>query len=460
MQREAINCNMTACRSQFLARCTVSDVECLDATRGALHALGGGGGERQAQYVAQRRTAVHWPAVGHACDFCGTWPSHVARCDACARWLGLADCECAAERCRRTGGLPFQVLLKEQSVSEMSCTTRLAQAPVPRRRRSTRLVERAHRRAADEQQSRVDEQRANDGSGHTQRHAERDERDNARSGVAAKHTERLCKWCDSATPGSGWPQSPPPSSVGWSRGLLRRVVFVLEPPTSAYGAWHSRVAPRLAEPLIEEAGGGTVLVYGVECADAAAWCDALTLVQQFALEPRRHLPRQCRWAGDCDADDDGNEGEAPGITLVLATHSTERHRGDGAGSVRLDTGGAEARSVGWWCDEVTRCALSRRAEHRMRVDTLHVLTCHLFAPPRTDSAARLQQLADECCVAVMACDGEVMPFVQVALTASLIIARAQRRAPPLACTVRRFQPHAATLALEPRAARVARASSA
>ena len=203
-------------RRQFIARCSVSDVECLDASLVALCERVVVASSNSEESGAVGRAERRWPPRGHACDFCGTWSSFVTRCAACLRWLGLADCECAAERCRRAGGVPGQTIVVS---------------------------------ASDDGGDRF-----------------------------------VCRWCDADAESS---ESPPPS-IGHSRGLLRRVVFVLEPtPGMHMGGWQFRVAHWLAEALLAETGLGTVLVYGLPCgAGEEAWSSALALVQQFALEPR------------------------------------------------------------------------------------------------------------------------------------------------------------------------------
>ena len=399
-------------RAQLLRRCTFSDRDCVD---------------QRVLASAQPRDACEpappWPDRGYSCDFCGTWPSFVARCVRCRRWLGLADCECAVPALRRDGGRAVQTIVGE-----------------------------------------VDRDAETGGAG-GEKEDKKNEKESAACadsvsdhGCVPKRNIRgaCCVWCAAATPvaedddeqhvqtstseaSSSLPL--PPVSCGYTRGLLRRVVFVLEP--RQLGAWRYNVGRRLLIALLESLQPGTVAVYAIECgACPSEWRSALALIGRFAAHPRQFLPSDCRL---------GSGALAPRIDIVLATHSMEpRDDADGAQTVRLELGLGESRSLRWWCRALADDVLARTAPRitaasgttAMPVDCLYVLTCHLFRDcVRAASLRELRALADRHALTVMASDGQVRPFQQIAHFASFICAATLApQAPPLPSTIYRFQP--------------------
>ena len=252
----------------------------------------------------------------------------------------------------------------------------------------------------------------------------------------------LCRWCHCVTPdGIVDLTIKAPASAGLSRGLLSRIVFVLEPKINANSQWNFNVAHWMAQSLLSKTGVGTTLVYGIPCGEGEqAWCDALAIVQQFALRPRHFLPPNCRLLSDEHANK-----PLPRISLVIATHSVEHN-----GKVYWELGSPDTvRSPEWWCNALLQNAFSKRMEHQLRIDEWHPLVCNLFAP-NCDASSHFQVLSDNCNVAVMAPNGNVLPFEQAHFVASHIVSRLYGREDALVCPVRRIQPNAATLIMRPR----------
>ena len=236
-----------------------------------------------------------------------------------------------------------------------------------------------------------------------------------------------CHWCveraDSHT-------SPPPS-VGYSQGLLRRVVFVIEPLQQAAWRWHT--AQRLLVPLLEITRPGTVLVYGIECDESEqSWCDAFALVRRFAERPRAHLPPDCRHADETLVQ----------IDIVLGMHSIDTTWQ--TSDVWLEHGCGIANSISWWGAALAKHALAvpaRRNKERLTISTLYWISCNMFDERVAASSQRLlRALADEHAINVMASDGRPVAYQQIALVASYIIASVHRPQPPaLPTSMRRFQ---------------------
>ena len=81
--------------------------------------------------------------------------------------------------------------------------------------------------------------------------------------TVAESPQVQCKWCDAhrhANEANKLNCEAPPPPIGHSEGILRRVVFVIEPQQR--GTWKFHMARRLLIPILEMAGVGTVLVYG------------------------------------------------------------------------------------------------------------------------------------------------------------------------------------------------------
>jgi hypothetical protein len=83
--------------------------------------------------------------------------------------------------------------------------------------------------------------------------------------VVDDHSGR-CRWCAK--------DESAPTSCGRSMGLLRRIVFVLEPTPSA--GWRFQVAQRLLVALLENTDAGSVLLYSFECGDDGQGFDVPT----------------------------------------------------------------------------------------------------------------------------------------------------------------------------------------
>lgn len=317
--------------------------------------------------LANHETTPPWPLEGHGCDFCGTWASTITRCGACNRWLGLADCECADPAVERRAG------------------------------------------GVEIQTS------------------------------AAKRADVRCKWCalrDSDAAKDDQSESiaaltTAPESNPSSEGLLRRVVFVIEPLQENTWRWHT--AQRLLVPLLEIARPGTVLVYGIECDESEeSWCDAFALVRRFAEQPHAHLPPDCR------------RGDTPvHIDIVLGTHSIDATWR--SSDVWLEHGNGVANSLSWWCTALAKHALAvpaRRNKQRFAISTLYWISCNMFDERVASSSQRLlRTLADDHAINVMASDGRPVAFQQIALVASHIIASVHAPQPAiLPASMRRFQP--------------------
>lgn len=259
-------------------------------------------------------------------------------------------------------------------------------------------------------------------------------------------TDAVCRWCASGETASA------PAPCGRTFGLLRRVVFVLEPKEG--GRWQFRVAQRLAEAVLEAVGCGTVLFYGLESgADELEWQRAMSAVRRFAAAPLAHLPPHCVLDPDTPLR----------VSVVLATHSMQR-LSDGD-ALRLELADGESRVLQWWVRHLGHDMLAAQrapAVPATRISELYLISCHLFPRGATAAAANaraLGALADQYGVSVMACDGEPPMFQQIALLASYIVASSasasqRRREPTLACRLRRFQPLAPTLVIEPQPARL------
>lgn len=230
----------------------------------------------------------------------------------------------------------------------------------------------------------------------------------------------LCERCANVRTNSS--SSVPLRPTNYSEGRLRRIVFVLEP--AQMGAWTFHMARRITIPLLEVAGRGTVLVYGVECtARESSWLDAFALVRRFAERPRAHLPPDCRYYSH----------EPVPIDIVLGMHSMAPD--DSATQAYLDRGLGRSNCLRWWCEALGKHALTvptRRNRHRLPISTLYWFTCDLFASRVCASSERLLgALADKYALTVKASDGYVMPFQQFALIASHIIASVNSPQPPL-----------------------------
>lgn len=250
----------------------------------------------------------------------------------------------------------------------------------------------------------------------------------------------LCRWCaESAT-------DTVPVPCGRTFGLLRRVVFVLEPAES--DRWQFRVAPRLSESVLESVGRGTVLFYGLESGSSERdWTGAMAAVGRFARSPAAHLPADCILDPDVPLR----------VSVVLATHSMQRVRDRDA--LRLELADGESRPFDWWVRQLADEMLQPAHQSAAQITDLYLVSCRMF--PRGGGAAAanaraLGALADRFGVAVMACNGEPPVFQQIGLMASYIIASSSqpRREPKIACDMRRFQPNGSTLAIEPQRPRL------
>jgi hypothetical protein len=242
-------------------------------------------------------------------------------------------------------------------------------------------------------------------------------------------TDAVCRWCASGETASA------PAPCGRTFGLLRRVVFVLEPKEG--GRWQFRVAQRLAEAVLEAVGCGTVLFYGLESgADELEWQRAMAAVRRFAAAPLAHLPPHCVLDPDTPLR----------VSVVLATHSMQR-LSDGD-ALRLELADGESRVLQWWVRHLGHDMLAAQrapAVPATRISELYLISCHLFPRGATAAAANaraLGALADQYGVSVMACDGEPPMFQQIALLASYIVASSasasqRRREPTLACAFSR-----------------------
>ncbi len=244
-----------------------------------------------------------------------------------------------------------------------------------------------------------------------------------------------CRWCAN--------NEPAPASCGRSMGLLRRVVFVLEPTPSRN--WRFHVAQRLLVALLENADAGTVLLYSFECADDGDWLRAMERINAFAHSPRAHLPADCR----CD--------EAHGalrMSVLLATHSMLRRRAHEP--VRLESGGAGVgHTLAWWLDQAERLLFAGGPQ---ALDELYLLSCNVFPDGGAVNAAnqrRLSALADRHDVSVMACDGDSIMMLQIGAIAAELLASVFDIDPPTASPIRRFQPTGPTVRIEPSAPRLA-----
>jgi hypothetical protein len=185
-------------------------------------------------------------------------------------------------------------------------------------------------------------------------------------------TDAVCRWCASGETASA------PAPCGRTFGLLRRVVFVLEPKEG--GRWQFRVAQRLAEAVLEAVGCGTVLFYGLESgADELEWQRAMAAVRRFAAAPAGALAA----ATACSDPDTASLR----VSVVLATHSM--HRVSDSDALRLELGDGESRPVAVVGASPGRRHASRRSGHpavpSTRVSELYLISCHLF--PRGGKAA-------------------------------------------------------------------------
>jgi hypothetical protein len=382
-------------RMRFLSLCSVSDIECCDSTFASLQHCAA----RRGPVPIEDRKACRWPEVAHSCDFCGTWPSVVARCDICSRWLGLSDCRCALEKFRRPDGLYGQTIV-----------------------RKSRTVKAVQSDSSDSYHTNVV-----------------DIDSDASDTESASESVAICRWCHFVLPDGTLDLTvTAPAPVGLARGLLSRIVFVLEPKINASSQWHFSVAHWIAEAILSQSGAGNIVVYGLPCDEGErAFCDAMALVQQFAIDPRRFLPSDCQWASDESAD-----APLPRISIVLATHSLLVDD-----KAHLELGSPDTvRPIDWWCNALTQNIFSRQNEHKLRVDELHTVLCNMFSA-QSDASEHWQRLSDSCNIAVMAADGNVVPYLQSGLIASHICARTHQRSYRLPSNIRRFQPHAPTLTI-------------
>lgn len=216
-------------------------------------------------------------------------------------------------------------------------------------------------------------------------------------------SDARCRWCAEFDSGA------PPRSCGHSMGLLRRVVFVLEPV--ACDRWVFGVSQRLLVALLEGAAAGTVLLYSIECAgNDASWVRAMERVRQFAAEPRRFLPDECRL-------DDAYGGGAPmpRVSVLLATHSTNRREQE---PVRLEQSAERSRTFAWWSKCIDERLLTNAhplPANAGAIDELYIQTCSLF-PDGAIGAANdriLRALADKHQINVSAVDGDCSTTMQV-----------------------------------------------
>jgi hypothetical protein len=208
-----------------------------------------------------------------------------------------------------------------------------------------------------------------------------------------------CQWCAASELA--------PLPCGRSIGLLRRVVFVVEPKPS--DTWRFHVAQRLLVALLENSELGTILLYSFECG-AADWVRALRHINSFAADPLLYLPDGCRF-------DDAHG--VPRISVVLSTHSF--HRQSQSEPVRLEKSAGNARTLVWWLNCIDRNLfappglLPTTAATAFAIDELFLLSCHLFPDGAVGAAnaRRMGALADKHDVDVMACDGGGIMMVQV-----------------------------------------------
>lgn len=413
-------------RMRFLSRCSVSDIECCDSTFASLQHCAA----RRGPVPSEDRKACRWPEVAYSCDFCGTWPSFVTKCDSCTRWVGLSDCRCAIDQFRRPDGLYGQTIVRK---SAGTIATNGASDSVD-----------AIGAGADSNDDEDAESDSNDEED-AESSSEADRTGDAESDSDADDTETehvseagaTCRWCHCVLPdGTVDLTAAAPDPVGLTRGLLSRIVFVLEPQINANSQWHFNVSHWITEALLAQSGAGSIVVYGLPCDEGErAFIDAMALVQQFALDPRRFLPQDCRWASDeCDG------APLPRISLVLATHTALVDN-----KPHLELGSPDTvRPIDWWCNALAQNTFSRRQEHTLRIDELHAILCNIFTA-QGDVADQWQRFSDSCNVAVMAADGNAVPYLQSGLIAAHIVSRVHRRDHTLAAVVRRFQPHAQTL---------------
>ena len=153
-----------------------------------------------------------------------------------------------------------------------------------------------------------------------------------------------CKWCRGAVTDHDKSVGPPPSR-GRVFGLLKLILFVLEPEHDSF--WTFNVGRRMLQHMKEAHGRGRVLVFGARCAATRdAWRQRLQLVRRFASEPRLFLPEDVRLDDDCS------------VSLLIGTHCDD---GGGALSHRGLVWGktyTEREPLKWWLDEIQKNAMS------------------------------------------------------------------------------------------------------
>lgn len=339
---------MTNIRDRFLAQCVLSDVDTLQTTRA-------------------------WHCVEcYSCDFCDSFCTKVGRCAGCQRWLGLADCECAATSSSSTTADD----LSRRSTPLEPQRDQPFVVPTP-----LQVIDRA--------------------------------------------CQRRCQWCVAAADNNTDAKEAPPEPCGRVGGLLSRVVFVLEPTQT--GRWQYALGQRLLTNLREALLPGSFLLYSFHCGDADLdWSAAFDHVRKFAAKPHLFLPQRCRLdPRGCSiivvqgVHSARRTNERNSVSLELGEtrqHTLEWWTEQWCQQLLVDQRCSRSENNGDNDDHDDNGDDETKQEQpSFHIDDLYLLSCDLF--PDGGVGARNERLfrsvADQYGVTIMACDGFARPYLQV-----------------------------------------------
>lgn len=311
--------------------------------------------------TAVRRAPPSWPRLGYSCDFCESWTARVGQCPTCMRWLGLSDCKCAS---------PASMVVGARSATSTATSDTTTTHPFG----GFRLQE------------------------------------------IVEHNRRQCQWCAARLTESA------PAPCGFRTGLLRCVVFVLEPVQA--GRWQFGVGRRMLENVLENTGAGSFLLYALESGDEEReWLDAFACIRRFCAAPHDYLPLNCLL-----------DPRGCVVVVLLATHSMQRADDD---AVSLELCNGTSRSLAWWCNKLDQQMFGARNDDGeedewnddaqqqpssslstkscFNIAELFVVSCDLFpqGSRSSETSRRFRSLADKHNVAISVCDGHPRLFAQV-----------------------------------------------
>jgi hypothetical protein len=283
-----INTPLSLERQKLLRLCEYSDRDCVHYT--VLQT-------RQPSTRSSNDVHFPWPSATYSCDFCDTWPMYIGECGECHRRVGLSGCSCAtkADRVDLVAAAKLFTLSQRVVVDRIvrcgwCAFASASKLPVPpRTTRSSALLLQEVLPPPDR-------------------------------GEREQFTALS------------------PLSCGSSRGLLRRVFFILEPVFC--DRWRFEVAHHVLTNLLLNLGVGSFALYSIRFdAVGTSLSDALSLIRQFCERPSAFLPSDSRI--------DSGSGTLLRVSVLIGAHTAHRDVATtSAVSIEVSTTGT-TRTVAW-----------------------------------------------------------------------------------------------------------------